>query len=97
MTDLPILGVRCHELMAQLCRRALFCRGPAPARVSSRERQRLIEEISALIIAELTTEGLTESDSDFLLDHAHSVQDEDRKRRVSRSARDDGIRGIMEP
>ena len=37
-------------------------------------RRRIVEEISALIITDLTSEGLSDSASDFLLDHAYAVQ-----------------------
>jgi hypothetical protein len=46
---------------------------PAAADVFA-ERERIVEKVSALIIAHLTVEGLSDSESDFLLDHAYSVQ-----------------------
>ncbi|MBN1630222.1 MAG: DUF4037 domain-containing protein [Thermoleophilia bacterium] len=65
LKELPVLGERCHRLFADLCAEP----GPdAGARVG------IVEEISALLIAELTVEGLSDSESDFLMDHAHAVQ-----------------------
>jgi hypothetical protein len=69
MRDLPVLGVECHELLAELCVEA----GEVPPDVFNR-RERLIEQTSARLVAELTFEGLSDSKSDFLMDHAHSVQ-----------------------
>jgi Domain of unknown function (DUF4037) len=69
MKELPVLGAPCHRLLADLCAEA----GQAgPQAFLSREQ--VIEEISALIVAHLTVEGLSDCDSDFLLDHAHAVQ-----------------------
>lgn len=36
--------------------------------------ERIVEEISALIVARLRKEGMSDSEGDFLLDHAHAVQ-----------------------
>ena len=69
MRDLPILGEHCHQALADLCAEA-----DGAAGVSFAERERIIEEIGARIIAHLTVEGLSDSDSDFLLDHAYAVQ-----------------------
>ena len=38
------------------------------------DREAMIEEISAIIIAELRREGLSDSRSDFLLQHAEKIQ-----------------------
>ena len=67
MRDLPILGAYGHQALAGLC-------AEAEVGVSRAERERIIEEISARIIAHLTTERLSDCGSDFLLDHAYAVQ-----------------------
>ena len=64
LRGLPALGDSCHRLLQELCDEA---GGYA-------ERERTVEEISALIVAELTVEGLSDSKSDFLMDHAHAIQ-----------------------
>jgi hypothetical protein len=61
IAELPILGTACHRLLGDLC-------------AEGAERERIIEEISALIVAELTVGGLSDSESDFLVDHAFAVQ-----------------------
>jgi hypothetical protein len=72
MKELPVLGERCHDLLAELC-------GDAPEPGSegawSARRQEWVEEIGALLVAELAVEGLSDSPSDFLMDHAHAVQE----------------------
>ncbi len=70
MRELPILGGECHRLLANLCADSGREAGPG----ASRRQEQLVEEISALIIARLHSEGLSDSSSDFLLDHAHAVQ-----------------------
>ncbi len=72
MRDLPILGEPCFGLLGALCAEDADGEGAGSAGHAGRER--LIEEISALVIARLTVEGLSDSGSDFLLDHAHAVQ-----------------------
>jgi hypothetical protein len=69
MTELPVLGAPCYRSLAELCAEADRAAGSTFA-----GRERIIEEISARIIAHLTIEGLSDCDSDFLLDHAHAVQ-----------------------
>jgi hypothetical protein len=67
--ELPILGRSCHESLADLC--------AEPARPGDPVytlRQQRVEELAALIIVCLREEGSSESDSDFLLDHAYAVQ-----------------------
>jgi len=59
--ELPVLGEECYGLLAKLCGESMH-------------RERIIEHISALIVAHLTVEGLSDSESDFLMDHAHAVQ-----------------------
>jgi hypothetical protein len=77
MRDLPVLGRECHQALEELCREAgPVASGPgAPAGPSVfARRRRIIEETSALVVAHLTIEGLSDSTSDFLLDHAYAVQ-----------------------
>jgi hypothetical protein len=60
--DLPVLGQQVHTLILEL--------------ISEQDMERkkeTFERICALLIDELQQEGLTDSQSDFLLDHAHSV------------------------
>jgi hypothetical protein len=45
------------------------------AESDSRRKLEMIEEICAILIAELREEGLSSASSDFLLDHAHSVHE----------------------
>jgi hypothetical protein len=71
MRELPILGETCHQALAALCSET----GEAPgASAAHTVRERQVEEISAALIDELRTEGLSLSGSDFLMDHAHAVQ-----------------------
>ncbi len=80
MKELPILGEECHGLLAALCAEEgpgtdRACGGTDRAEVAAFARRgRIVEEISALVIGRLTSEGLSDSASDFLLDHAHAVQ-----------------------
>lgn len=75
MEGLPVLGAPCYRLLADLCAdtRPDGAAGRKGAGTFT-ERERIVEEISALIVAELTAEGLSDSGSDFLMDHAHAVQ-----------------------
>lgn len=74
MKDLPVLGGPCYLLLAGLCADGEGS-GTGPAGPEAgRHKERIVEEISASIVAELTGEGLSDSRSDFLLDHALSVQ-----------------------
>jgi hypothetical protein len=68
MKELPILGGTCRQLLADLCAEKTETGSDVFA-----GRERTIEQISALIVAELTVEGLSASASDFLLDHGHAV------------------------
>jgi hypothetical protein len=76
VADLPVLGASCHGILADLfadtgaggCQTATEAGSPA-------DKATLIEELSAAIGQELVKEGLSESDGDFLMDHAYSVQD----------------------
>jgi hypothetical protein len=83
MRDLPMLGEECHAKLAELCADTdpsdvdAGLAPPDPAETGTgpaKRRERIIEEISALLIVELSWHGLSDSDSDFLLDHAHAVQ-----------------------
>ena len=99
MRDLPVLGEECHGKLAELCAdgptsdadtdlapAGLTSAGPAQAGAGpAKRRERIIEEISALLIVELSWQGLSDSDSDFLLDHAHAVQ---------ARIKDDGLRSL---
>ncbi len=60
--DLPILGEALYGMIDGLIRET-----------SEQMKTNRIEKISALLIAELRQEGLSNSSSDFLLDHAFSV------------------------
>jgi hypothetical protein len=74
MKDLPVLGDACGRLLGELCAEREL-KGPAPAGVPPvARREQLIEEVSALLVSELIQEGLSDSESDFLMDHAHSLQ-----------------------
>lgn len=61
MQELPVLG--CEA--AELCDKLVDCNS---------QRESVIEEISALIIAELKRQGLSEGFEDFLLPHAERIQ-----------------------
>jgi hypothetical protein len=60
--ELPILGEKIHGMISDLIAIADYD-----------EKRSIIEEICALIIGELRSEGLSDSESDFLLDHAHRI------------------------
>ena len=62
MKQLPILGAEISDLTEKLAE-------------SSAESGRIIEEISALIINEFKTQGLSSSSSDFLMDHAYEIKE----------------------
>ncbi len=71
MTDLPLLGADCHRLLTHLCQvddAGLDVGG------WGEHRREIVEQISALIVAELKRQGLSDSESDFLLDHAFELQ-----------------------
>ena len=59
---LPVLGTEIHDLVAAL----LLCE-------SSAEKEQTMEVICGTIVAELIRSGLTDSRSDFLLDHVASL------------------------
>ena len=68
-----MLGEPCFRLLADLCAEG-DRDGAGDGSGAFAEREHIIEEISALIVAELTVEGLSDSESDFLMDHAFAVQ-----------------------
>lgn len=61
--DLPLLGEWAHSTISDVI---------APSDL--KEKQQRIEKACEVIIRELRAEGLTDSASNFLLEHAHSVQ-----------------------
>ncbi|MDT8273344.1 MAG: hypothetical protein RRA35_09160, partial [Desulfomonilia bacterium] len=63
LKDLPILGKTVSDLVEQLVVET------EPGRTIE-----CVEDISALIISELRREGLSNGESDFLLDHGPHVQ-----------------------
>lgn len=65
LAELPLLGGEIHAKI-----RALF---DTPG---YDQKQVIIEKICALIITALKREGLSDSDSDFLLDHAYRIHDQ---------------------
>jgi hypothetical protein len=77
--ELPLLGKEIHYQISNL----VACR-------AYNEKPAIIEKICALIISVLRNEGLSDSASDFLLDHAHSIHDriEDRSLGARFSATD---------
>lgn len=60
--ELPILGAEISDLTEKLAE-------------SSAESGMIIETISALIINEFKTQGLSSSSSDFLMDHAYEIKE----------------------
>jgi hypothetical protein len=62
--ELPILGKKISVMISDLI-----------AKTNDDEKPVIIEEICARIIETLRDEGLTDSASDFLLDHAHRVHE----------------------
>jgi len=69
MKGLPVLGPELHGKLSEL-----VSDSSAPGRTVCEKRIEIIEEISQRIIAEIKSNGMSRSDSDFLLDHAHEVQ-----------------------
>jgi len=65
VTELPLLGNEIHAMIFEL----IDC-------PEYDEKQAIIEEICGLIIITLRNEGFSDSDSDFLLDHAHRIHDQ---------------------
>jgi hypothetical protein len=76
LKDLPVLGEECYLLFSELCSDLRPGNGGAASAGAATAvwREALIEQISGLIIETLTFEGLSDSESDFLLGHAHAVQ-----------------------
>jgi len=83
LRDLPVLGATSYALLAGLTA-GLYpetsmtamaaTTTPAAVTATAATREEIIEHISAVLIAELVVEGLSDSESDFLMDHAHAVQ-----------------------
>jgi len=65
VTELPLMGGEIHAMILAL----IDCPGYD-------EKSAIIEEICALIVIELRNKGLSDSGSDFLLDHAHRIHDQ---------------------
>ena len=63
MKDLPILGERVHQLISDLV-----------TTHDHNQKEQLMEETSQILIAQLRQDGLSDSSSDFLLDHGPIVQ-----------------------
>lgn len=61
LAELPVLGGEVARLLTELVQ-------------DGGEKERLVEQLSALVIQELKQQGLTEGESDFLLPHAESIQ-----------------------
>jgi hypothetical protein len=59
--DLPLLGEWAHRVVSDLISQLTV------------DRQFMAEEACSVIIRELRSQELSDSSSDFLLDHAHSV------------------------
>jgi hypothetical protein len=69
--ELPLLGKEIHALISDLVACQAFEEKPA-----------IIEKTCALIISALKKEGLSDSASDFLLDHAYRIHDRIEDRRL---------------
>jgi hypothetical protein len=74
--DLPVLGEQTHSRTNEIITTG-----------NLQKKEELIEELCAAAIEEMRKEDLTDSQSDFLLDHAHSVhqriQDRELRERFS--------------
>lgn len=66
MADLPVLGTAVYDLLARLFDHAV--------QTSCARQSEYIEQVCQLVIAELRRAGLSDSTSDFLLDHGPRVQ-----------------------
>ena len=64
MRQLPILGERMHSMISTLVEQTEL-----------NAKSAVIEDICACLIERFRREGLSDSDSDFLLDHAHSIHE----------------------
>lgn len=64
VSELPLLGEEIHAKILELINCPEYD-----------QKQAIIEEICAFIIIALKNEGLSDSDSGFLLDHAHRIHD----------------------
>ena len=72
VAELPLLGKTIHTLISDLISQPAYD-----------EKQKIIERICALIISALRDAGLSDSASDFLLDHAHRLHDRIEDRRLA--------------
>jgi hypothetical protein len=74
--ELPIQGERIHAMISDLIEQTDYDK-----------KQPIIEDICAVIIGELRREGLSDSESVFLLNHAYDVhakiQDKDLREKFS--------------
>lgn len=70
---LPIQGERIHSMISDLIKQN-----------DHQKKQPIIEDICALIIEELRREGLTVSDSEFLLNHAYEVHEKIQDKELGR-------------
>ena len=70
MKELPVLGSRLAPQVEQLT----SGQGEDGRLLDAFEKVDLIEGISAAVIAELKAEGLSQADSDFLLQHGEAIQ-----------------------
>ncbi len=69
LKTLPILGGELYNKIFELTvEKSISAEATFDSRID------LIEEISQMIIKELTNQGMSQSASDFLLDHAYEVQ-----------------------
>lgn len=69
MRDLPVLGKSLYEPLLKLA-----TTGDGTTGKTYEEKGRLMEEMCRLVIQELKREGLSDSSSDFLLDHGPVIQ-----------------------
>jgi hypothetical protein len=74
MAELPVLGESCGRLLEELCAERPESAAPVAGASAGAWRHDVVEEISALLIARLVAEGLSDASSDFLMDHGHAVQ-----------------------
>ncbi|HEX2965057.1 MAG TPA: hypothetical protein VHO84_04700, partial [Syntrophorhabdaceae bacterium] len=68
--ELPVLGKAVHELLSQLA----GDEGGELSCLNSSTKVNIIEDICRLLREELKAEGLSDSESTFLLDHGPLVQ-----------------------
>jgi hypothetical protein len=71
--DLPLMGEWAHSMINDLI-----------THIDIGEKPTMVEAACSIIIRELRTQGLTDSSSNFLLDHAHSVHNQIRDEELRR-------------